>query len=423
MKSIRVSGDFDDNIYGEILSRLPVKSLVRFKCVSKGWQSMISNDNYFIDLHLSRTKTRSSSSTLFVIVRTAEERTVVSMDLLNDVPAVIRFPIQLTRQEGILKPVNGLICSYYKDFDLGRTAVCIRNFMTREETPWIEVPTENTKKKVYFQTIEHGFGFDVTTKEHKVISIRQTHIKASGKMFCYIVCKVMNVGRKHYSAWRMIDDFPAYMIQGNGIFVNRSLYWLGRSSIPTSNCQNKSHTKYIGRLSQVIVAFDVPTEQFRSIPIPNFIMNQTDGWYSFKSRVVYIIEVDGHIALIDQLENIQIAKLWIFDEDGSGHQKIAANATIGGRDGNWIEETILMPFGHSELYRYFFESITGTNKLVIRMSMVNTTFYTLYLYDRENKTFMQVEISGMPRNICAPSDLVVNFTESLLPVPKKQQEQ
>ncbi|KAI3978341.1 hypothetical protein MKX01_013139 [Papaver californicum] len=41
----------------EILSRLPVKSLMRFKCVCKRWQSIIHKDQFFIDLHLSRSIT------------------------------------------------------------------------------------------------------------------------------------------------------------------------------------------------------------------------------------------------------------------------------------------------------------------------------------------------------------------------------
>lgn len=48
-------GGFDDDIVCDILSRLPVKSLLRFKCVYKRWYSLI-RDPYFVDLHLIRSK-------------------------------------------------------------------------------------------------------------------------------------------------------------------------------------------------------------------------------------------------------------------------------------------------------------------------------------------------------------------------------
>ncbi|KAI3944636.1 hypothetical protein MKW98_021094 [Papaver atlanticum] len=48
---------FDEDIVCDIPSRLPVKSLLRLKCVSKRWYSLIQ-DPYFVDLHLIRSKAR-----------------------------------------------------------------------------------------------------------------------------------------------------------------------------------------------------------------------------------------------------------------------------------------------------------------------------------------------------------------------------
>ncbi|KAG4377591.1 hypothetical protein AAZX31_U007800 [Glycine max] len=42
-----------DELIEQILSRLPVKPLIQFKCVCKGWNSLMS-DPYFIELHLSK---------------------------------------------------------------------------------------------------------------------------------------------------------------------------------------------------------------------------------------------------------------------------------------------------------------------------------------------------------------------------------
>ncbi|KAI3994334.1 hypothetical protein MKX01_012591, partial [Papaver californicum] len=44
----------EEAIVCEILSRLPVKALMRFKCVCKTWQPFIRDDRHFIDLHCTR---------------------------------------------------------------------------------------------------------------------------------------------------------------------------------------------------------------------------------------------------------------------------------------------------------------------------------------------------------------------------------
>ena len=43
-----------DELIVEILSRLPVKTLMQFKCVCKSWKTLISHDPSFVKLHLQR---------------------------------------------------------------------------------------------------------------------------------------------------------------------------------------------------------------------------------------------------------------------------------------------------------------------------------------------------------------------------------
>ncbi|KAI3843286.1 hypothetical protein MKX03_013467 [Papaver bracteatum] len=48
----------DEGILTEILSRLPAKSLLRFKSVSEYWLNLITQDQHFIHLHCTRSKSR-----------------------------------------------------------------------------------------------------------------------------------------------------------------------------------------------------------------------------------------------------------------------------------------------------------------------------------------------------------------------------
>ncbi|XP_062015337.1 putative F-box protein At3g51171 [Rosa rugosa] len=44
-------GDYEEDVIAEILARLPVKSLMRFRCVCKSWRALIS-ESYFVKKHL-----------------------------------------------------------------------------------------------------------------------------------------------------------------------------------------------------------------------------------------------------------------------------------------------------------------------------------------------------------------------------------
>ncbi|AES80212.1 F-box and associated interaction domain protein [Medicago truncatula] len=55
-----------DDLITELLSFLPVKSPVRFKCVCKSWKTLISNPN-FVKLHLNQSSTRNPLFTLVTL--------------------------------------------------------------------------------------------------------------------------------------------------------------------------------------------------------------------------------------------------------------------------------------------------------------------------------------------------------------------
>ncbi|KAI8535748.1 hypothetical protein RHMOL_Rhmol10G0197900 [Rhododendron molle] len=59
-----MSHDLPQEILTDILSRLPVKFLCRFKCVSRSWKTLISSP-YLAKTHLNRTKTLKTSLVKF----------------------------------------------------------------------------------------------------------------------------------------------------------------------------------------------------------------------------------------------------------------------------------------------------------------------------------------------------------------------
>lgn len=56
-----------DELIFEVLSFLPVRSLVRFRCVSKSWKTLIS-DSTFVKLHLHNSRSQTRNSSLLTII-------------------------------------------------------------------------------------------------------------------------------------------------------------------------------------------------------------------------------------------------------------------------------------------------------------------------------------------------------------------
>ncbi|XP_026377562.1 putative F-box protein At1g32420 [Papaver somniferum] len=172
----------DDILVCEILSRFPVKSLMRFKCVCKRWLQVIEDDSHFIDLHLYRSKTRPS---LFYVLKdprdwlkrkrfTGRDEFFLTADLSPEGIAYIHSirRTNLFCYDQILGPINGLIFFV----DKHKCSVCIYKIITREASPWIQstVLLDEKEKHLELKTLgfrrpTYKFGYDPTTKEHKVL--------------------------------------------------------------------------------------------------------------------------------------------------------------------------------------------------------------------------------------------------------------
>ncbi|XP_026412988.1 putative F-box protein At1g32420 [Papaver somniferum] len=421
----------DDTIVCEMLSRLPVKSLTRFKCVCKHWLYLIEQDPYFIDLHLSRSNTRTS---LFYVISpsTKDQRDakfthkghdqfLLTADLSFE--GVGRVEVQTIRKTNmfrcnqILGSINGLICFV----DTNKYAVRIYNISTREASPWIHSKLLLNEKEKH-PTIDtqriHGtsyrFGYDPATKEYKVLCIWRITFRKAGLSLKgendvvddydkISVCEILTSGN---STWRKIDAVPPCNL-GEGIpdvYANGSIYWCTKMWLgcPIS-----------------IAAFDFGTEKFRMIEIPKLIRDQPLDPDPLYHHYVSLLELDGCLGIIRRISDY-VCKLWIFNDD---HHRQRDNEKVGGEI--WSEETIPLPFPWDRTRWLYFSEVVGTYELILRDYQIvggRISRIPLYSYHRKEKSFKEIKTDGSP--FLDPDaysfEKLTTYVENLVPVRQQR---
>ncbi|RZC94170.1 hypothetical protein C5167_021417 [Papaver somniferum] len=445
----------DDLIVEEILSRLPSKSLLRFKSVCKHWLSLITQDQHFIHLHCIRSKSRPN---LLCITPLRERNEMLPMRILSanltggEGKVIIhnvkkKTDVNWFYYDKVLEPVNGLVCFIHWQ----TAAVKIYNVSTREVTPWIK-STLLTEEKDKFESkdnplkIESNFkqiyqiGFDPEKNEHKVFCFwRLSAIPEdfpsiyTDSYSSYASWEALTLGRD--TKWRRISVAPDEnnLIKLNevlppycpGLHANGTIYWRNKLMSREEDLEDPEYVlrDYVPTDPDVIVAFDVGSEKFRVIPIPSCILDQEPREKMFSGPIAMLI-LGGRITLIYQMSSL-IVKLWMLDDDG--FDKKLENCQ-GKGSSNWSAETIQLPFCYDTRFCNVHGVATNADKILISeygdINAIEKKLARLYSYDRRTKTLEKIEMDGIPSipAFHCNKSLLTTYTESLIPVQPPQQD-
>jgi F-box interacting protein len=224
-------------LISEILSRLPVKSLVRFRCVSKTWLALIE-DPTFMNIHLRNSRERN----LIVQTRNADQNDV----LLNFKYYLVPVNFSKDRPVEVLPPFyrTKSLFPFYKIIGCCNGLVCYRTFDEKKIVIWN--PSIRKYKKVAFEPIKSGypienfaFGYDPVNNDFKVLKIME-------------LCEVHVYSLKSHS-WRRVEDkCKDSSICSMPIYFNGNLLWL------VKNVKNRIR----------LLAFNLTTEKFEEQTLP-----------------------------------------------------------------------------------------------------------------------------------------------------------
>ncbi|XP_028793302.1 F-box/kelch-repeat protein At3g17530-like [Neltuma alba] len=242
---------FPEEIIRGILIRLPVKSLIRFQCVSKKWKNLIKRPS-FVDDHLRRSAHQYPSLLLWRQHGTSRPWQLRLMDSEMHVRE-LQIPPSLRDSKLNVKIVgscNGLVCAEIKQYYNRsasrnfRKSILLWNPATGEVK---QIPRTRTYETTEWDCI--GFGFSPIVNDYKIVQIHVT-IHYGSPIEVYSLST---------DSWKEIGTENLKGVRPNGewVTVNGRMFW--------RTLRGKVGGKEQGYF---ILSFDIATEVFTAIPWP-----------------------------------------------------------------------------------------------------------------------------------------------------------
>ncbi|XP_043696604.1 F-box protein At3g07870-like [Telopea speciosissima] len=240
-------------IIKEILSRLPVKSLLRFRCVSKDWCCVIS-DPFFISQHLNL-----SSEYKIGLCLTNGRLFTITFDGLSSTATMVDIPFKgLEDSVEILGSCNGLLClfvskrlsSWFRHI----SPIYLWNPAISEYKKLPDAPIGSPRIWGINNTVL-GFGYDPINNEYKVVRIIYFCERGTDRLIYKSDVRVYSLGT---GKWKKLGDAPfdSRDCSSSKVVVNGYIHWLATREIKSV-------------ISEFIISFDVRNEVFEEIQHPD----------------------------------------------------------------------------------------------------------------------------------------------------------
>ncbi|KAI9127048.1 hypothetical protein K1719_001607 [Acacia pycnantha] len=281
----------------DILKRLPVKSLIRFRCVCKHWKNLVKNPSFITD-HLRHSSHHNPNFLVFNLFSNISYQRdyTAKLNLLNcemqvrDLQKEPLFDHLWAGRFKIIGSSNGLLCVAIYRNGLVRppSSVLLWNPATKDVR---EVPRSRTIDSCKF-ICDFGFGFNSSLNDFKIVAIDH-QIDRMG---------VYSLSR---DSWKEIEikNFPEVLVffGETAVSSNEAIFWKGLIG--------GEETK------GVIVSFDTTKEVFTFIPWPtDTALNTTSSLY-FVDLTVYKDKLAIFLSGSD-------VSLWVMEEDiGSSRER------------------------------------------------------------------------------------------------------
>ncbi|KAL9243104.1 hypothetical protein vseg_017032 [Gypsophila vaccaria] len=297
-----------DEMVVEVLARLPVKDLCKYRLVCIKWRSFI-DDPSFVRAHLESYKSNIVGNQLFVGMERARswgnsERVIVRhSDTFRQLMTLKN--LNVSGKYNVLGYVNGLILVKRSTYESYKTILWNPSINKSQNVP--DTMVHPTEQPSYY---EFGLGFDASINDYKVVCftfssysftyyfrVNRYHVPKPGLVQVYSL---------RTNSWTTKNGAhpPLNWAVGPQIYVNGAVHWMGfgPSVVGDSSASNKpcSH----------IVSFDFGDEVFKYLELP---VDVIESGYRDTSVTV----MDGCLSIFcvhDCLHDI-----WVMNENGNSN--------------------------------------------------------------------------------------------------------
>ncbi|KAJ9552138.1 hypothetical protein OSB04_016183 [Centaurea solstitialis] len=242
----------------DILSRLPVRTIIHCKLVCKKWRNLVS-DSSFVNLHLFRSShatgliihqnviyLRDSGFLKWVEIEDKADHHHLHHEKIIDLNTIPVFQNSHISQMG---SVNGLICLWQSSPGHDNTYIC--NPITREILILPTPPQYHDHCSIEFA---YGFGVSSLTGVYKVVRTLNRKIPLNGNKFKMVSeAEVYTLGT---GQWRTLGGVPRWLYESDvGAVLNDRCHWILYDYEDAT---------------ERICTFDLNTETFQLFPSPPF---------------------------------------------------------------------------------------------------------------------------------------------------------
>ncbi|CAN1250672.1 F-box/kelch-repeat protein At3g06240 [Linum perenne] len=370
-----------EEIVIDILTRLPIKSILRFKSVSKLW-STLSTNPHFTAAHLRRS---SSTNPLFIVQHDTPGDFRTSIFDANFTVLQHDLPMPENRLDygspSILGSCNGLLCiEFCSDY------ILLWNPATKL---FRQVPSFNLKSPFTHLTRfvpigeRTGFGFNSEIEDYKLVKFAMFYYKdrrsEDQMIWDGLEVKAVVFSWKTWS-WKILKDahIPAAKYD-NQVAANGHLYWIGSRD---------------GMMTDFVLEFNFVNDSFRTI-------EWSDDHHLGRERMMNRLDMNTRIAVIKSYLDLSV-----YNEDSFEVLVIGENG-IDVKGSKWELLCKYGCFDGSSAASFDYDGYW--NGLQVMMQRDRNRSY-LYLFDPRRNVVRLID------DIALRFYGVINYVESLVPV-------